>query len=112
VAVSLQVLREDHQLQELVPAKAIAAAPVKDAKLDEALAKECQATLSYAEYTLISLARTLPLVLRALMGCPFEPMDKVSLKYLIFLVALATAQRRSELHALAFTTTAFREDGG
>jgi siroheme synthase (precorrin-2 oxidase/ferrochelatase) len=34
--------RKDHQLQELVPAKVLAAAPVKDAKLDEALAKECQ----------------------------------------------------------------------
>jgi hypothetical protein len=54
-------------------------------------------------------------VLRAFMGFPFEPMDKVSLKYLtfktVFLVALATAQSRSELHALAFTKTAFREDG-
>jgi hypothetical protein len=59
-AVSLQVLREDHQLQELVPAKALAAAPVKDAKLDEALAKECQATLLNAEHTLVALARTLP----------------------------------------------------
>jgi hypothetical protein len=61
-AVCLQVLREDHQLQELVPANALAAAPVKekDAKLDEALAKECQATLSYAEHTLVALARTLP----------------------------------------------------
>jgi hypothetical protein len=41
----------------------------------------------------------LSVVLRALMGFPFETMDKVSLKYLtfktIFLVALATAQRRS-----------------
>jgi hypothetical protein len=50
------------------------------------------------------------------MGFPFEPMDKVSLKYLtfktVFLVALATAQRWSELHALAFTKTAFRGDGG
>jgi hypothetical protein len=40
-------------------------------------------------------------VLRALMGFPFEPMDKVSFKYLTFktafLVALATDQRRSEL---------------
>jgi hypothetical protein len=33
------------QLQELVPAKALTAAPVKDAKPDEALAK-CQAMLS------------------------------------------------------------------
>jgi hypothetical protein len=55
------------------------------------------------------------------MGFPFEPMDKVikvSPKYLtfkfktVFLVALATTQRRSELHALAFTKTAFRGDGG
>jgi hypothetical protein len=48
------VLREDHQLQELVPAKALAAAPVKDAKLDEALTKECQAKLSYAEHALVA----------------------------------------------------------
>jgi hypothetical protein len=60
VAVSLQVLRDDHQLQELVPAKALIAAPVKDAKLDEALAKECQSTLSYPEHTLVALARMLP----------------------------------------------------
>jgi hypothetical protein len=59
-AVSLQGLREDHHHQELVPAKALTAAPVKDAKLDEALAKECLATLSYAEHTLVALARTLP----------------------------------------------------
>jgi hypothetical protein len=35
---------------------------------------------------------------------PFEPMDRASLKYVtlktVFLVALATAQWRSELHAL------------
>jgi hypothetical protein len=58
----------------------------------------------------------LSVVLKALMGFAFEPMDKMSLKYLtfktVFLVALATAQRRSELHALAFTKTAFRGDGG
>jgi hypothetical protein len=49
------------------------------------------------------------------MGFLFEPKDKVSLKYLtlrpVFLVSLATSQRRSELHALAFAKTAFREDG-
>jgi hypothetical protein len=49
------------------------------------------------------------------MGFPFVPMDKVSLKYLtfktVFLVALATAQRRSVLHALAFTKTTFRDGG-
>jgi hypothetical protein len=55
-AVSLQVLCEDHQLQELVPAKALATASVKEAKLDKALAKdkECQSTLSYAEHTLFA----------------------------------------------------------
>jgi siroheme synthase (precorrin-2 oxidase/ferrochelatase) len=42
----LYTLREDHQLQELVPAKALVSASVSDAKLDEALAKECQARLS------------------------------------------------------------------
>jgi hypothetical protein len=47
-------------MQQMVPAKALAAAPVKDAKLDEALARECQATLSYAEHTLVALARTVP----------------------------------------------------
>jgi hypothetical protein len=31
-----------------------------EAKLDEAVAKECQATLSYAEHTLVAIARTLP----------------------------------------------------
>jgi hypothetical protein len=44
-----------------------------------------------------------------------EPMDKVSLKFLtfktVFQVALATAQRWSELHALAFAKTAYLEDG-
>jgi hypothetical protein len=36
---AVQVLREDHQVQELLPAKVLAAAPVKVAKLDEAMAK-------------------------------------------------------------------------
>jgi hypothetical protein len=40
-----------------------------------------------------------PKVLRALMEEPFEPMDRASLKYVtlktVFLVVLATAQRRS-----------------
>jgi hypothetical protein len=36
-AVSLQVLCEDHLLQELVPAKALAVAPVKDVEAQETL---------------------------------------------------------------------------
>jgi hypothetical protein len=43
----------------LVPAKALATASVKEAKLDEALALECQGTLLYAEHTVVALARTL-----------------------------------------------------
>jgi hypothetical protein len=57
----------------------------------------------------------LSVVLRALMGFPFEPNDMVSLKFFtyktVFLVALATAQRLSELHAFAFVKSAFREGG-
>jgi hypothetical protein len=34
------VFLQDHQLQELIPAKALAAAPVKDAKLEEAPANQ------------------------------------------------------------------------
>jgi hypothetical protein len=43
----------------------------------------------------LELLTDLSVVLRALMGFPFEPMDKVNLKFLtfmtVFLVALATA---------------------
>ena len=57
----------------------------------------------------------LSVVLRALMKHPFEPMHQSDLKHLtlktVFLVALATAQRRSELHALAFDKLAFNDGG-
>lgn len=57
----------------------------------------------------------LSVVLKVLMRHPFEPMSISSMKYLtlktVFLVALATAQRRSELHALSFKKLAFREGG-
>jgi integrase len=47
---------------------------------------------------------------------PFEPMETASLKSItlktVFLVALATAQRRSELHALSFEKISLREGGG
>ena len=47
----------------------------------------------------------LALVLTALRGPPFEPMASCEPKYLtlktVFLVAFATAARRSELHALS-----------
>ena len=57
----------------------------------------------------------LSLVLNALLGAPFEPLEKASLKYLtwkvVFLLALASGKRRSELHALAFDRIAWKEDG-
>lgn len=57
----------------------------------------------------------LSVVLRSLMGFPFEPMSQVDLKFVtwktVFLVAMATSQRRSELHALAFNRLAFTEGG-
>ena len=47
----------------------------------------------------------LSLVLKILMKAPFEPLKRCSVKYLtfktVFLVAFATAARRSELHALS-----------
>ncbi len=47
-------------------------------------------------------------VLNCLMGPPFEPLDKAPLKLLtwkcIFLLALASGSRRSELHALEFSS--------
>ena len=46
----------------------------------------------------------LPLVLKVLSGAPFEPLHLAEMKYLtfktVFLLALATGARRSELHAL------------
>jgi hypothetical protein len=57
-----------------------------------------------------------PLVLRALMEEPFVPMDRASLKYVtlktVFLVASATAQRRSELHALSYEKISFNKERG
>jgi hypothetical protein len=47
---------------------------------------------------------------------PFEPMDRASLKFVtlktVFLVALATAQRRSELHALSMKRSPLIKRGG
>jgi hypothetical protein len=58
----------------------------------------------------------LSLVLRALMEEPFEPMDRASLKNItlntVFLVALATARRRSELHALSYEKISFNKERG
>jgi hypothetical protein len=46
----------------------------------------------------------------------FEPMDRASLKYItlktVFLVALATAQRRFELHALSYEKISFNKELG
>ena len=48
---------------------------------------------------------SLSLVLRVLQAAPFEPMDAISMKALtyktVFLLALASGRRRSELHALS-----------
>jgi hypothetical protein len=47
---------------------------------------------------------------------PFEPMERASLKYItlktVFLVALATAQQRSELHALSYENISFDKERG
>ena len=57
----------------------------------------------------------LSVVLRALHSPPFEPLANADLKSLtlktVFLVALATAQRRSEIHAIAFDRVFFNEGG-
>ena len=54
------------------------------------------------------------LVLKALLKSPFEPLQKLGLKHLtlktIFLVALASGRRRSELHALCFDSDHFRQN--
>ena len=56
----------------------------------------------------------LSLVLQALTKPPFEPIAKCELKFLtlktVFLVALASGRRRSELHALCFDSTHFRQN--
>ena len=55
----------------------------------------------------------LSLVLRYLMGQPFEPMKSASLKYVTwktaFLVCLASASRCSEIHALSYNSLKFQE---
>jgi hypothetical protein len=47
---------------------------------------------------------------------PFEPMDRASLKKItlktVFLVALATAPRRSELHALSYEKISYNKERG
>jgi hypothetical protein len=47
---------------------------------------------------------------------PFEPMDRASLKNItlktVFLVALATAQWKSELHALSYEKISFNKEWG
>ena len=56
----------------------------------------------------------LSLVLQALLKPPFEPIAKCELKFLtlktVFLVALASGRRRSELHALCFDSHHFRQN--
>jgi integrase len=47
---------------------------------------------------------------------PFEPMERASLSNItlkmVFLVTLATAQRRSELHALSYENISFNKERG
>lgn len=54
----------------------------------------------------------LPLVLDALCGPPFEPLDQAELKWLsvktAFLLAMATARRVGELHALSVSDSCLR----
>lgn len=56
----------------------------------------------------------LSLVLQALKEGPFEPMRKANLKWVtlktVFLIALASAKRRGELHAIRFSTFSRKED--
>ena len=56
----------------------------------------------------------LSLVLQSLLKPPFEPIAKCELKFLtlktVFLVALASGRRRSELHALCFDYHHFRQN--
>ena len=56
----------------------------------------------------------LSLVVQALTKPPFEPIAKCELKFLtlksVFLVALASGRRRSELHALCFDSHHFRQN--
>ena len=56
----------------------------------------------------------LSLVLQSLLKPPFEPIAKCELKFLtlktVFLVALVSGRRRSELHALCFDSHHFRQN--
>ena len=56
----------------------------------------------------------LPLVLEALSKPPFEPLRSVELKYLtwktVFLIAMASANRISELHALSINQACLRQE--
>ena len=58
----------------------------------------------------------LALVLRALIKAPFEPLDQVPLKFLAaktaLLLALTSAQRVSDLHALSVAPSCLRTQGG
>ena len=57
---------------------------------------------------------SLPLILQVLLKPPFEPLQKSDLKHLtlktVFLTALASGRRRSELHALCFDSAHFRQN--
>ena len=57
---------------------------------------------------------SLSLVLQKLRGAPFEPMDKASIKWVtlktVFLLALASGKRRSELHAIERNGISWPED--
>ena len=59
---------------------------------------------------------SLPLVLKVLSGSPFEPLHVADMKYVtlktVFLLALATGARRSELHALMSDDVQFQEATG
>lgn len=56
----------------------------------------------------------LALVLSALVDSPFEPLDACGFKELtfktVFLLALASGRRRSEIHALSYSEVQFSED--
>ena len=56
----------------------------------------------------------LSLVLQALVKPPFEPIHSIELKFLtlktVFLVALASGRRRSEIHALCYDSHHFRQN--
>ena len=57
---------------------------------------------------------SLPLIVKVLLKPPFEPCQKFDLKHLmlttVFLTALASGRRRSELHAPCFDSAHFRQN--